>query len=194
MTTHGMVVRYRETDMKCSAEWILGCKQWHLGNNVVNRYKYKFEAVMARLPIESKVLLTIGEIDCRFDEGIIKAWRKNPETELSDIVDVTTGAYVKYAGAIAQRYGHKIIISGVPATNIRLDLFLKEAAEQLVFLIRIFNRSLKANAIAAGLEFLDVYTLTDRGDGVASGDWHIDDSHLLPSALAEAFSRHCEYQ
>lgn len=194
LTTHGMLVRYKETDVRCSAEWILGCKQWHLGNSLVNRYKQKFESIMARLPIESKVLLAIGEIDCRLDEGIIKAWRKHPETELADVVDATTGAYIKYVAAIAQRYGHKILISGVPATNIRLDSFVKADAEQLVFLIRIFNRSLKAKAIAADLDFLDVYALTDRGDGVACGDLHIDDRHLLPSALAEAFNRHCEQQ
>jgi hypothetical protein len=39
--------------------------------------------------------------------------------------------------------------------------------------------------------FLDVYALTDRGDGIAGGDWHTDTHHLSPDALAEAFDKHC---
>jgi len=29
------VVRYNEQDLQCVAEWISGCKQWHLGNEKV---------------------------------------------------------------------------------------------------------------------------------------------------------------
>jgi hypothetical protein len=41
------------------------------------------------------------------------------------------------------------------------------------------------------LTFLDVYALTDRGDGIASDDWHIDIYHLRADATKEAFRKHC---
>jgi hypothetical protein len=44
--------------------------------------------------------------------------------------------------------------------------------------------------LAAGLDFLDVYALTDRGDGIANGEWHIDYYHLQPHAMVQAFDRH----
>ena len=88
---------------------------------------------------------------------------------------------------------HRLIVCGVPATNIPLNTLTAEEAKQLVDHIRQFNIILKKQALAAGMDFLDVYALTDRGDGIASGDWHIDTYHLLPNATTEAFSKHCNH-
>ena len=191
LAAHGMVVRYNGQEMRCAAEWIEGCKQWHLGNGMANKFKHKFEAVMVRLPRNSTILLLIGEIDCRHGEGIIKAWEKYPDKALAEVMQSTVEAYIDYAAAIGERYGHKMIIGGVPATNVQLDTLAAVTAGQLVHLIQIFNEALKGLAQAASMDFLDVYALTDRGDGIASGEWHLDYNHLLPSAVVEAFNRHC---
>lgn len=34
-------------------------------------------------------------------------------------------------------------------------------------------------------------SLPTGGDGVASGQWHIDGNHLLPDAMIEAFNKYC---
>ena len=145
---------------------------------------------MARLPRESAVLLFIGEIDCRHDEGVIKAWKKTPDRSLDDVVKSTVEPYIKYVARVAARHGHRPIIAGVPATNIQLDALSKDEIEQFVDLIRTFNAILKKQALATGMGFLDVHALTDRGDGIAGGELHIDTHHLLPSAVVEAFSKH----
>jgi tetratricopeptide (TPR) repeat protein len=186
LAAHGTVVRYRGREMCCAALWIAGCKQWHLGNRHANIYKYKFEAYVASLPHQSTILLTIGEIDCRSNEGIIKAWEKYPDRSLEEMAQITASAYVAYIERIAARYDHRWLLGGVPAINIKLE---KSATDTVVRLIRTFNAILKELALSAGMDFLDVYALTDRGDGIASEQWHIDDTHLLPSALVEAFAR-----
>ena len=38
------------------------------------------------------------------------------------------------------------------------------------------------------MDFLDVFTLSDRGDGIADGTKHLDRYHLLPTSIAEAFA------
>lgn len=191
LSAHGVIVRYKERELRCVSEWIYGCKQWHLGNNKPNKYKYKFEAVMARLPPRSTILLTIGEIDCRHDEGILKAWKKHQNKTLAEIVQSTAEAYINYVAAIGERYGHRIIMGGVPAPNISFDTLTAAEAAQFVNLITVFNSTLMEFSLAAGMDFLDVYSLTDRGDGIASGQWHIDNYHLLPCAVTEAFAKHC---
>lgn len=193
LSPHGTVVRYRERKMRCAAQWIAGCKQWHLGNNSRNKYKHKFELIMGLLPRQSAVLLTIGEIDCRHDGGIIKTWKRLPDKSLDEVAHATVEAYVRYVAGIGARHGHRLVVSGVPAINFQLDELEADAAEQLVRLIRIFNGMLKELVLAAGMDFLDVYAFTDRGDGLACGQWHIDNFHLLPSAIAEAFDRCCLY-
>lgn len=95
-----------------------------------------------------------------------------------------------YVSNLAARYGHRLIVAGVPASNIPLDALTEEAGIQLAGLIRTFNEHLKARALAAGMDFLDLHALTDRGSGWTEGQWHIDEIHLLPSALAEAFDKH----
>jgi tetratricopeptide (TPR) repeat protein len=193
LAAHGVAVCYKQKKMRCSSEWIVGCKQWHLGNDKENQYKRKFETVMAMLPGQSTVLLMFGGIDCRTDEGIIVAWKKSPTKSLAEIAQATVSVYVAYVSKINAQYRHRLIVRGVPATNIPLNTLSHEAAEQLVNVIRLFNAVLKKEALAAGMDFLDVYALTDRGDGIASGEWHIDDYHLLPHATTEAFSKHCIY-
>lgn len=188
LCAHGVVVRYDNQEWRCAAEWISGCKQWHLGNGKANKYKHKFEAIMKRLPCQSTILLCIGEIDCRHGEGIFKAWKKSNDKLLEEVVLNTTNTYISYVTKIAVQYGHRLIVGGVPAPNTQLAALSPEVAGQIVHLIRIFNAMLKDQVLAAGMDFLDVYALTDRGDGIASGEWHIDNNHLLPSTVVEAFS------
>ena len=187
LSAHGVVVSYRGKEMRCTAEWIAGCKQWHLGNDRSNRFKHKFERIMKRLPSNSIVLLCIGEIDCRHDDGILRVWRRHPENRLDEMVRATVDAYVDYVVAIAQTHSHQLIVGGVPHAKSPVNTLSFSEEEQLGHLIKIFNARLRTQALGAGLGFLDVYALTDRGEDHA-GEWHIDDHHLLPSAVAEAFS------
>ena len=190
LTAHGVAVSCGGQVMRCMTEWISGIKQWHLGNAMPNKYKHKFEAIMARLPRESAITLVIGEIDCRHDEGIIQAWRKTPDRSLDEVARSTIEPYLTYVAGVAARHGHRLIVVGVPATNIQMDRLSKDEADRFVRLLRIFNATLKERALAAGMGFLDVYALSDRGDGIASGDWHMDTHHLSPGAVAEAFGKH----
>jgi tetratricopeptide (TPR) repeat protein len=191
LAAHGVIIHFNGQEMVCKAEWIEGCKQWHLGNDLGNKYKLNFTSIMSRLPPESSILLCFGEIDCRADDGILKAFKKYPNTVLADHVASTVNPYIEYVAALGRCYGHRIIISGVPCTNKPLEAMEANEAVQLVNVIRIFNESCKSKALETGMGFLDVYALTDRGDGIANGKWHLDEVHLLPSAIAEAFDKHC---
>jgi tetratricopeptide (TPR) repeat protein len=195
LPAHHTTVSYGGHPMHCVAQWIAGCKQWHLGDGKANRYKYrhKFEMIMARLPQQSTILLTIGEIDCRPTEGIIKALRKSPETSLEALCQSTSGAYLRYVTEIGTRYGHRIVVAGVPAPRIS-EVSVSETSAQHIRLIRTFNKILRDLVLAARMDFLDLYSLTDSGDGIASGEWHIDTHHLSPTAMIEAFDRHCLHE
>ena len=50
---------------------IVGCMQLHLGNSIETNIKINLK-IFSILPKSSKVLLSIGEIDCRLDSKIIK--------------------------------------------------------------------------------------------------------------------------
>ena len=161
--------------------------QWHLGNSIRNQYKNKFEGLFHSLPKSSDVLLSIGEIDCRLNGGIIKYRNKYPEKNTTQLAYTTVENYLNYIYKINSSCGHKITIQGVPCSNIDTKNIPKEKVMELTNLIREFNILLKNKSIEIGFGFLDVYKLTDRGDGISNQSWHIDEYHLSPEGVQEAW-------
>ena len=54
----------------------------------------------------------------------------------------------------------------------------------------VINIVLKDKSTEIGFGFLDVYKLTDRGDGISNQSWHIDEYHLSPEGIMEAWHMH----
>jgi len=172
------------------AEWIAGCKQWHLANQDDNRYKRFFAAAADRLPPGSLVLTTIGEIDCRSDEGIFPLSRRKGGKDRRSLIEATVGGFIAWVRRHLSDRGHRVIVAGVPCPNRKLDLPSdQEVVDYLAFLDQ-FNQRLKQECAREGMAFLDLHALTNRGDGRANGDWHIDGHHLRPDAWRAAFERH----
>jgi hypothetical protein len=63
----------------------------------------------------------------------------------------------------------------------------KENFLNLIELLKEFNFFLKKQSHFYGFNFLDLYKLTDRGDGFSNGKWHIDQHHLSPAGMQEAW-------
>jgi len=189
LASHGLIVPGATGFRKCQAILIKGCKQWHLGNKHRNKYKYQFEAIFRSLPRSSEVVLTIGEIDCRPDGGVIDHKRKFPEKRMEEIIASTVHNFVAYVERINSTVKHTVAIQGVPCPNVDRELFSEEELTQLIWVIGAFNGALKLAVKSSGFQFLDVHELTDRGDGFSNGRWHLDPVHLSPSGFLEAWRR-----
>lgn len=189
LTANELKIEFEDKTYNSASKWIIGCKQWHLANDKFNQYKFAFESTINQIPQGSLILLTIGEIDCRPDEGVLKALKKTVGQSIERHVRDLVHSYVEYVLDVVKTKKQRIILGGVPATNIPLEKLHPEIAKKLLKVIIEMNLAIKNEAILNGLGFLDVYTLTDRGDGISTGQWHIDDVHLKPNAINEAFVR-----
>ena len=176
--------------MLCKAKLIKGCKQWHLGNSNKNQYKNQFESIFSSLPKYSEVLLTVGEIDCRLDSGIIKHKNRFPQKEIKGIIASTVENYLTYVEQNNSSYQHNIIIQGVPCPNINKETYSEKEVTQLVNVIKKFNCELKNGSKRKGFGFLDLHNFTDRGDGFSNAIWHVDQFHLSPEGMKEAWRRY----
>ena len=58
------------------------------------------------------------------------------------------------------------------------------------FVIKNLNIALQENAKIKKFSFLDVYTLTNRGDGFSNRTWHIDSHHLSIKGMLKAWHDH----
>lgn len=188
LSLHGLTIDYEGQSHQGQALWVEGCKQWHLGNTEENTYKSQFETFLARIPEGMPVLVSVGEIDCRPDEGILKAWHKQPTESLATLITTTIDNYISYLTRMRDIFRLKIALSGIPATNAPLNMKDKAATQHFLTLLQDFNHELARQAEQAGMGFLDLYALTNVGDAKADGRWHIDDIHLQPAAYAQAFS------
>jgi hypothetical protein len=63
----------------------------------------------------------------------------------------------------------------------------KEDFSNFIDLTKEFNVILKKQSHFYGFNFLDLHKLTDRGDGFSNGKWHIDQYHLSPAGMQEAW-------
>ena len=194
LVSHYLHVQNSGSDVLCEAKLIKGCKQWHLGRSFRNQYKNQFESIFCSLPTSSQVLLAIGEIDCRLDSGIIKHKNKFPEKEVEEIIATTIENFLTYIVKNNSDCQHNIIIQGIPCPNIGTEAYSEKEVMQLIEVIKKFNCELKNKSKEKGFEFLDVYKLTDRGDGFSNAIWHIDSIHLSPDGMIEAWRRHVPKQ
>lgn len=190
LSIHNLPILNMSKPFRCHGMWIEGCKQWHLGCEAYNQYKYQFESIMQSIPRHATVLMTFGEIDCRPDEGIVEAWQKSQGKKIEDIALATATNYLQYISQIAAKRNHKVIICGIPASSAPLDKLGEEDMARFQQLLTYFNRVLRDNSLALGMDFLDVFTLTNSGNGISNGLWHIDTNHLRPDAIIEAFKKY----
>lgn len=187
---HQLYIKNSSSNLLCQAKLIKGCTQWHLGNSTKNEYKTQFENVFCSLPKCSEVLITIGEIDCRLDSGIINYKNKVPEKGIEEIIASTIENYLNFVARNNSGSQHSIIIQGVPCPNIVTENYPEDDILELIEVINIFNRELETMCKQKGFRFLDVYKLTNRGDGFSNALWHSDDIHLSPEGFLEAWVRY----
>lgn len=201
LSAHNLLVAYRGQHLQCKGLWIEGCTQWQIGKVETNHYQQLMQHYLQALPVASSVLITVGEIDCRIDSGILKASKKSANTNTTDahnapnislaqrVQDVIV-AFLDFIVAHARPRQLKLIISGVPAYLINENGYTADQLQEFGQFLTLFNTSLKQLVAERGLDFLDVFTLTDGGGGKSNQQWHIDEHHLRPDGIIEAFSRH----
>lgn len=172
LSVHGIEV-HLDRPLRCVSHWIEGCKQWHLGRFEANRLKCQFETIMAQIPRGSQVMLTIGEIDCRHDEGLLPIWKKDTSQSMEKMIAATVDPYMQYVGRVAKKTNHRLLIAGVPASNFPREAIALSDQPLLFNLIRLFNQQIKISAARHGHRFIDVHSIqqVQMDTAMAPGIW-----------------------
>jgi len=171
--------------------FMMGVKMYHLASLSPDYRRSALEKKIMTLPRRCSVLVTIGEIDCRPDEGIWHAHKTKGEC-LNNLAEVTVAGYLGWlAGCLTSISPASVTIQGVPAPAYSLG-DLDGAGDRAAFLdlISMVNRLLAAGAVARGWSFLDVFSATANEDGTSNHLWHIDSYHIRPDFYADAAPRY----
>ncbi|MCH2038868.1 MAG: hypothetical protein MK137_09780 [Rickettsiales bacterium] len=197
LSSANTIVKHEGSPMQCQARLVVGVKVYNLCTEGHNYFKASFEEQFNALPKRSKIVVMVGEIDCRSDGGINNYYKKNPDIDLDQYIDGMIKNYVEFILSLAKKMKHTILFYGVPAckqenvTISKNDGSTPERSEQdrinQVEIIRLFNTHLKKYAKLNNCKFLDVYNYTNDMDGTSSGIHHLDSNHLYPHVFRELF-------
>jgi tetratricopeptide (TPR) repeat protein len=163
---------------------VMGVQMRHLASPGPNRAQRHFAHHLRQAPAGADLLLTVGEIDCRPDEGIWKEWRRKGGA-LADIATRVIDGHFAWLDGLQMDRFRAVAIQGIPAPAYKLKLETGEREADHFDLVRLVNESMAAHTRARGWLFLDVHQATVGPDGRASGEWRIDDYHLSPDFYAQ---------
>ncbi len=168
---------------------ILGCKAWHLAKPGGNEYKSSVQALFANLPTGTRVVLGMGEIDCRASEGIMPAYL-DKGIDYRRSVPEFVGRYVDFVVSLAAAGGHSLMFYGVPAPSKEALTRLEPAHSALLReIVQIFNQALGSACEKSGVGLLDVYAATvDKLDGAGNMRHHLDLYHVRPNLYPVLYS------
>lgn len=183
-----VVTQWQGQDCKALSAFVMGVKMHHIAEPTSS---YQGECV--RLHLEAlkikpvHLLMTIGEIDCRPDEGLWPLHRKTGQP-LDALIERTVSGYIDFLQRTL--VGHQlasITIQGIPAPGYAFEDD-KDPGDipGFVAMIRAVNDCLRAKSLAAGFNFLDVHAATVGEDGRGNGRWHLDGYHLSPAFYRQA--------
>lgn len=188
MTLANLYFPWHSGPVKGLTAFVMGAKMHHLGHP---ESSYLGECVSLHLealkhkPVH--LLMTIGEIDCRPDEGFWPLHRKTGQP-LDTLIERTVSGYIDFLQRTL--VGHQlasITIQGIPAPGYAFEED-KDPGDipGFVAMIRAVNDCLRAKTLAAGFNFLDVHAATVGEDGQGNGRWHLDGYHLSPAFYRQA--------
>lgn len=187
LSSHMLNIKISNKNYLCEAFLIKGCKQWHLGSNINNRYKLKFKKVLGNLPESSEILISCGEIDCRLDSWICNQLKCSSREEIKNHIIILIKNFVSYLKKVNKIKSHRITLQGIPCPNINFNNYSQANVENLKYVIKTYNSELKRASKYNNFGYLDLYKLTNRGDGISNNHWHIDNFHLSPTAMLKAW-------
>lgn len=166
---------------------IIGAQARHLAQNEHNKYQECFERTIKTLPKKSSILCVFGEIDCRINYGILP-YHKQSQKPLDEIINDITENYVLFLAKMRDERSLDFSVQLVQAPNPKHELYAPEDIEKVKEIVGFFNQTLSTYATKHGLMVIDVNAASKGQEGEADADKYIDEFHLKPHVLAEAYA------
>lgn len=153
-----------------AAELVLGGKAWHFAQEDMNAYKKNLQLAFGRQEKGTKILISFGEIDCRWQDGILPHCRKTGAAP-AERTDFCARGLVRFCAAEATKGGFGLFFLPVSSPNLSaLRQVLPDMdGKAIENVVRVFNEALAQEAAAngAGVQALGMQS-------------HIDQFHLRP--------------
>lgn len=185
---NNMQVTIKEQPFNIRSLFIKGAKVFHFTQAGPNRFKESLARLVNGLPEKSKVVFAFGEIDCRYNEGILK-YCLAYEKDYREVIDTMLAKYLELLTEVSKEKQFSMMLYGVPAPHPdQLNLLAEEQSNELKQVISYFNQVLREYCKSHHFAFLDVYQATEL-NGESNKKYHIDDIHVAPCMVPELLKK-----
>lgn len=168
---------------------IRGIKMFHLGSGISKKYREYFRARIKTVTTNSEIILSIGEIDSRPNEGVfIEAFKTglaNPKG-FEKIALATVTNFIKFVSEELAQSGllkKQVALMGLPPIGYSIKRGLPEGAsvKQFVDVNARINLLMREGALAAGWKFIDLQEGSMKLTTQELASFRLDDFHMTPS-------------
>ena len=185
----GKIFPWRGKMVQASAKPIRGIKMFHLGKEAPHKWKSYFREKLNRLTDGCDVVLAIGEIDCRPDEGVFYTACQRG-ISVTDLLEKTVTEFIDFASDEFRKLDKNIssiTLMGTPFPVYELDGRLPATTTKQEFLdfVTCANSTMRLGAMNAGWDFLDIYSATQDGAEEPDNPMRIDQTHLSPAFYSQ---------
>ena len=169
-------IKYNKNLYSINSQLTIGAKAFHFGKKNNNSFKAITQSNMSKLPPKSIVFISFGEIDCRYDEGFIKASLKR-NISLKSLIKQIVNNYVLWFISINKEKEHTLNFFNIPAPvyNNKLSFIQNKKVAQV---INIYNNELKKTLQKYSIMLIDVYIPTLNKNEFSNEKFHCDQRHL----------------
>ncbi|MDM7947597.1 MAG: hypothetical protein QUV20_14830 [Oceanibaculum nanhaiense] len=164
---------------------IRGIKMFHLTPDGPEKYKRCFIERLRSMPAGAPILLSLGEIDARPNEGIFPYAFKRKITDIESLMEKTISGFAEFVSEQTRQLEsapRSISLLGVhrPQYDVRKGLPPKAQPDQFLDFIGRFNDILKQEAGRQGWKFWDSYA-SSQGISADNKEYVLDDFHMSPN-------------
>ena len=162
----------------------IGLKAWHLSEKKHNKQRSFFISQLRKISDNSKVLISIGEIDTRIDEGIISYYQKSNK-DLRTIIKDTVHGYIDFIENSFKNKNLEKFYFTIAAPYIQKDSssYNSELSKLRIKVIKIFNEILISYIARFNSNYINTYNFTSDQYGENNKKFMLDSYHLSPNCL-----------
>ena len=162
----------------------IGLKAWHLSEKKHNKQRCFFVSQLRKIPDNSKVFISIGEIDTRIDEGIINYYQKSKK-DLQIIIKDTVHGYIDFIENYFKNKNVEKFYFTIVAPYIQKDnsSYNPELSKLRIEVIKKFNEILISYIDQFNSHYINTYNFTSDQYGENNKKFMIDPYHLSPNCM-----------
>ena len=169
-------INFGSKDYTIIPKIIFGAKAFHFSQKIPNHFKSLLKKQISNIPINSRVLLSFGEIDCRHNEGICTYYLNNKKP-LIQIIEQTVLGYLNFLEKECRKKNLSLIFMGVHAPILNPNV-TKRIRELQLEIIKTWNKTLYKNIFTTKHHFINTFKITSNDMGYSNLKYMVDKTHL----------------